>query len=98
MTDAVKEMADTEARTIAARAVPRRLGKSGWVVVSTLMLATALSNIASVGMFPQIVTLSEEFGRPVNQVVWTMTGFTWWRSPWEGSRPPWVPSWETGAC
>ncbi len=75
MTDAVKEMADTEARTIAARAVPRRLGKSGWVVVSTLMLATALSNIASVGMFPQIVTLSEEFGRPVNQVVWTMTGF-----------------------
>jgi MFS family permease len=51
------------------------LGKSGWVVVATLMLATVLANIASVGMFPQIVALSEEFGRPVNQVVWTMTVF-----------------------
>lgn len=52
-----------------------RLGRSGWLVVGTLVLATALANMASVGMFPQIVTLSEEFGRPVNHVVWTMTGF-----------------------
>ena len=44
-------------------------------MVTTLMLATVLANIASVGMFPQIVSLSEEFGRPVNQVVWTMAGF-----------------------
>ncbi len=51
------------------------LGKSGWVIVSTLMLATVLANIASVCMFPQSVALSEEFGRPVNQVVWTMTAF-----------------------
>jgi MFS family permease len=26
-------------------------------------------------MFPQIVSLSKEFGQPVNHVVWTMTGF-----------------------
>ena len=51
------------------------LGKSGWVIVGTLMLATVLANIASVGMFPQIVALSKEFGRPINQVVWTMTAF-----------------------
>ena len=51
------------------------LGKSGWVVVATLMLATTLAGLASVCMFPQIVSLSEEFGRPVNQVVWTMVGF-----------------------
>jgi MFS family permease len=51
------------------------LGKSGWLVVGTLMLATTLANIASVCMFPQSVALSEEFGRPVNQVVWTMTAF-----------------------
>lgn len=51
------------------------LGKSGWVIVVTLMLATVMANIASVCMFPQSVALSEEFGRPVNQVVWTMTAF-----------------------
>ncbi len=51
------------------------LGKSGWVVVATLMLATTLASLASVCMFPHIVSLSEEFGRPVNQVVWTMVGF-----------------------
>jgi len=45
------------------------------VIVGTLMLATVLANIASVCMFPQSVALSEEFGRPVNQVVWTMTAF-----------------------
>jgi MFS family permease len=39
------------------------------------MLATVLANIASVCMFPQSVALSEEFGRPMNQVVWTMTAF-----------------------
>lgn len=37
------------------------LGKSGWVIVATLMLATVLANIASVCMFPQSVALSEEF-------------------------------------
>ncbi|NLE11269.1 MAG: MFS transporter [Actinobacteria bacterium] len=52
-----------------------RLDKSGWVVLGTLMLATVLANIASVCLFPQIVSLSEEFGRPVNQVVWSMIGF-----------------------
>jgi MFS family permease len=51
------------------------LGRSGWLIVATLMLATVLANIASVCMFPQIVALSQEFGRPVNQVVWTMTAF-----------------------
>ena len=51
------------------------LGRSGWVIVGTLVLATVLANIASVCLFPQIVTLSQEFGRPVNQVVWTMAGF-----------------------
>ena len=51
------------------------LGRSGWLVVGTLMLATVLANIASVCMFPQSVALSEEFRRPVNQVVWTMTSF-----------------------
>jgi len=39
------------------------------------MLATILANLASVCMFPQIVALSEEFGRPVNEVVWVMAGF-----------------------
>lgn len=52
-----------------------RLGRSGWVIVGTLMLATVLANIASVSLFPQVVALSEEFGRPVNQVVWAMTAF-----------------------
>jgi len=51
------------------------LGRSGWVIVSALMLSTVLANIGSVCMFPQIVALSEEFGRPANQVVWTMTAF-----------------------
>ena len=51
------------------------IGKSGWVVIGALMLATVLANTASVCMFPQIVALSEEFGRPVNEVVWTMAGF-----------------------
>jgi MFS family permease len=51
------------------------LDKSGWLIVGTLMLATVLANIASVGMFPQVVALSKEFGRPINQVVWTMTAF-----------------------
>jgi MFS family permease len=51
------------------------LGKSGWAIVSTLMLATVLANIASVCLFPQSAALSEEFGRPVNHVVWTMTAF-----------------------
>lgn len=51
------------------------IGKSGWVVIAALMLATILANTASVCMFPQIVALSEEFGRPVNEVVWTMAGF-----------------------
>jgi MFS family permease len=51
------------------------LGRSGWVIVATLMLATVLANIASVSLFPQMVALSEEFGRPVNQVVWAMTAF-----------------------
>lgn len=51
------------------------LGRGGWLIVGTLMLATVLANIASVCMFPQGVALSEEFGRPMNQVVWTMTAF-----------------------
>jgi MFS family permease len=51
------------------------LGRNGWLVVATLMLATILVNIASVCLFPQLMSLSEEFGRPVNQVVWTMAGF-----------------------
>jgi MFS family permease len=51
------------------------LGGSGWMIVATLMLATVLANIASVCMFPQIVVLSQEFGRPVNEVVWAMTAF-----------------------
>ncbi|NLV71521.1 MAG: MFS transporter [Actinobacteria bacterium] len=51
------------------------LGKSGWVVVGTLMLATVLANIASVCMFPQMVALAEEFGRPVNEVVWATAAF-----------------------
>jgi len=51
------------------------LGSSGWVVVGTLMLATALGNLASVCMFPQMVALAEEFGRPVNEVVWATAAF-----------------------
>jgi MFS family permease len=51
------------------------LGRRGWLAIGTLMLATILINIASVCLFPQIMNLSEEFGRPVNQVVWTMAGF-----------------------
>lgn len=45
------------------------------MIVGSLMLATVLANIASVCMFPQTAALSEEFGRPVNEVVWTMTAF-----------------------
>jgi MFS family permease len=62
----------------AAVAVPEpaaSLGRSGWLVVGTLMLATILVNIASVALYAQIMSLSVEFGRPVNQVVWTMAGF-----------------------
>jgi MFS family permease len=62
-------------RLAAASVSTSDLGKSGRVVVATLMLGTVLANIASVCMFPQIVSLSVEFGRPVNQVVWTMAGF-----------------------
>ena len=62
-------------RPAAASVSTSGLGRSGWVVVATLMLATILANIASVCMFPQIVSLSEEFGRPVNEVVWTMVAF-----------------------
>ena len=51
------------------------LGKSGWVVVGTLMLATMLPNLASVCLLPQIVVLAEEFGRPVNEVVWATAAF-----------------------
>jgi MFS family permease len=51
------------------------LGKSGWVVVGTLMLATMLPNVASVCLLPQIVVLAEEFGRPVNEVVWATAAF-----------------------
>lgn len=39
------------------------------------MLATVLANVASVCLFPQIVLLSQEFARPVNQVVWAMAAF-----------------------
>jgi MFS family permease len=70
-------MSGREARAVAEDPAGREssLGKSGWVIVSALMLATVSANIASVCMFPQSVALSEEFGRPVNQVVWTMTAF-----------------------
>lgn len=50
-------------------------GAGGLVALVTLMLATMLANIASVALFPQIVTLSQEFGRPVNEVVWTLAAF-----------------------
>ena len=46
-----------------------------WIALATLMLATVLANIATVCMFPLIVTLSQQFGRPVNQVVWTLVGY-----------------------
>jgi MFS family permease len=51
------------------------LGKNGWLILMTLMLATVLANIAGDCMVPHSAALSEEFGRPVNQVVWTMTAF-----------------------
>ena len=46
-----------------------------WTVLATLMLATVLANVASVCLFPQIVVLSTEFGRPVNEVVWIVIAF-----------------------
>ena len=45
------------------------------MVLAALMLATVVANFASVCMFPHIVTLSNEFGRPVNQVVWAIIAF-----------------------
>ncbi len=53
-----------------------KAGETGWTVLATLMLATVLANVASVCLFPQIVVLSTEFGRPVNEVVWTMVAFS----------------------
>ncbi len=47
-------------------------GGAGWVVLATLMLATALANVATVGLYPQVVALSTEFGQPVNKVIWAM--------------------------
>ena len=49
--------------------------KAGRLVLATLMLATVIANVASVCLFPQIVVLSADFGRPVNEVVWTMVAF-----------------------
>lgn len=49
--------------------------KAGWLVLATIMLATALANVASVCLFPQIVVLSAEFGRPVNEIVWALVAF-----------------------
>lgn len=51
------------------------LDRRAWVVIGALMLATVLANVASVCLFPQIVALSQEFARPVNQVVWAMAAF-----------------------
>lgn len=50
--------------------------ETGWKVLAPLMLATVIANVASVCLFPQIVVLSTEFGRPVNEVVWTMVAFS----------------------
>ncbi len=49
--------------------------QAGGVVLAALMLATVVANFASVCMFPHVVTLSTEFGRPVNQVVWAIIAF-----------------------
>jgi MFS family permease len=48
------------------------VGAAGGLALATLMLATMVTSIACVCLFPQIVTLSAEFGQPVNRVVWAM--------------------------
>ncbi len=60
-----------------AKSIPSRIptGETSWVVLLSLVLATTLANVASVCLFPHIVALSTEFGRPVNQVVWAIVGF-----------------------
>ncbi len=68
-------MTDPQRASAAVLEARTTLGRSGWLVVGTLMLATILVNIASVCLFPQMLSLSQEFGRPINQVVWTMAGF-----------------------
>lgn len=57
---------------IAGASKPPGPREDGWPVLATLMLAVILVNIASVCLFPHIVSLSVEFDQPVSSVVWTM--------------------------
>ncbi|MBN1631041.1 MAG: MFS transporter [Thermoleophilia bacterium] len=65
----------SEQRDPAANEGGSQTQKAGWLVLATIMLATALANVASVCLFPQLVVLSAEFGRPVNEIVWALVAF-----------------------